>query len=97
MSKKENLPKNRRKTKTLTHAKPSIPGMQYESPFASELGENKTFLYSIVVQSFKCQPMPSNFEFHVEEYDVLEEGQVIGISRSGQVLYWEQGTVVARG
>ncbi len=71
--------------------------IEYSSPFEGELTEDGKFLFSTFAHSFKGEPMPSHFKFKVSEDDELEEGQIIGTSRSGQVLYWEQGMVIAKG
>lgn len=52
---------------------------------------------------FRGEHFPLNFYFTVTENEVLTEGQLIGFVRPvldeydpGQLLYWEQGQVIAR-
>ncbi len=64
-------------------------------PFENEV-LGTAFITLCGATTFRGQITPANFEYSVDENDVLEEGQPIGISRNGQVLYWENEQVIAR-
>lgn len=69
----------------------------YTSPHADELDENGSFKHPTGMNSFKGQPVPAHFTFTVNEYDTLQEGEVIGHTRLGQTLYWLLYAVIAKG
>lgn len=67
------------------------------NPWQDEVTEQGTFKYAFAPVLFKGDMYPASFELHVQEYDVLEEGEIIGVSRTGQVLYWLHNMIVAKG
>lgn len=70
--------------------------LEYRSPLEDEVSGGR-WVHENSIIFFRGQLLPSHFVFHVDEDDELEEGQVIGVSRWGQVLYWEQNSIIARG
>ena len=69
----------------------------YSNPMENEVGDDGKFIFGAAVNVFRGLPLPSHFDINVFEDDELEEGQVIGTSRLGQVLYWIYNSVVAKG
>lgn len=45
---------------------------------------------------FRGQSIPTDFDIDVDENDYLEEGQKIGSTRSGGILYWLYNAVVSK-
>lgn len=71
------------------------PESRYHPP-SSELKDGK-FVHPIYDVHFKGVHYPSTFVFEISEDAELKDGQRIGHSLDGQVLYWSQNQVVARG
>lgn len=69
--------------------------VEMPSPISDEV-ENGKFKYPTQVNSFRGQPLPSDFEITVGD-EQLREGQVVGYSRLGKVLRWVCGSVVSVG
>ena len=67
-----------------------------ENRFEPELVDGQ-FKHKTRNTTFRGEKMPSTFNFTVNENDKLREGQQIGTSRTGQTLYWSQGSVISRG
>lgn len=70
--------------------------LEYRSPVEDEVYDGR-WVHGNSIIFFRGQPLPSHFEIRVSEDDELEEEQVVGISRLGQVLYWSQNSIIARG
>lgn len=76
--------------------KPKENGVDVPNPIENEV-EAGVFRYVNQPVIFRGDKYPAHFELRVSDDDELEEGQVIGTSRSGQVLYWMQSMIIAMG
>lgn len=59
--------------------------------------ENGMFVHTSTAQFFRGQILPAHFRLYVLETAELEEGQEVGDTRFHQILYWIQGSIVAKG
>lgn len=66
------------------------------TPLEQEV-DNGKFRYGSKPVLFRGYAYPAHFELTVSDDDELVEGQVIGTSRLGPVLYWLQSMIVAMG
>ncbi|NCS97981.1 MAG: hypothetical protein GW762_05310 [Candidatus Pacebacteria bacterium] len=88
--------KKRQEQKPRPNQEPRVT-ITYTSPMEEELDSNGRFIYATAAVMFKSFAYPSNFEINAQDYDVLQEGELIGTSRSGQMLYWINNMIIAKG
>lgn len=55
------------------------------------------FIHATGMKMFRGQKLPSHFRITVSDTDKLSEGQEIGRTRFGQVIYWINNQVVVKG
>lgn len=63
----------------------------------SEETEGGKFKHELVIVRFRGQELPSHFTITYKGKREPKEGQIIGHTRFGQTLYYEQGSVIAKG
>lgn len=68
----------------------------YSSPFEDKLN-NQRFFEPTDPIFFKGMMLPANFQIQVSDDVMLSNGQVIGNTTDGQILYWSNGQVIAKG
>lgn len=57
---------------------------------------NGKFINATKMKHFRGQDLPAHFIITVDEKDELLECQIIGKTRFGDFLYWEQGQVIVK-
>lgn len=73
--------------------------MRSEIPYLPSDNEtiNGKFIHTTGMKLFRGQKLPSHFNIYASDSQELSEGQEIGRTRFGQILYWINNQVVARG